>query len=68
LIRVGRRRRRNGFPLGKEVIEQMTVNQNEKKKEKEIKATEDEKKSEPPFILEEITVEELAVDGICGIY
>lgn len=46
----------------------MTVNQNEKKKEKEIKATEDEKKSEPPFILEEITIEELAVDGICGIY
>jgi mycofactocin precursor len=46
----------------------MTVNQNEKKKEKEIKAPEDEKKSEPPFILEEINVEELAVDGICGIY
>ncbi|MEJ2521138.1 MAG: variant-type mycofactocin precursor [Desulfuromonadales bacterium] len=50
------------------MIEQMTVNQNEKKKEKEIKAHEDEKKSEPPFILEEITIEELAVDGICGIY
>jgi mycofactocin precursor len=68
LIRAGRRRRHNGFPLGKEVIEQMTVNQNEKKKEKEIKAPEDEKKSEPPFILEEINLEELAVDGICGIY
>jgi len=46
----------------------MTVNQNEKTKEKEIKASEDEKKPEPPFILEEINVEELAVDGICGIY
>jgi mycofactocin precursor len=68
LIRAGRRRRHNGFLLGKEVIEQMTVNQNEKKKEKEIKAPEDEKKSEPPFILEEINIEELAVDGICGIY
>ena len=46
----------------------MTVNQNEQKKEKEIKVPEDNKKSEPPFILEEITIEELAVDGICGIY
>ncbi len=46
----------------------MTANQNEKKKEKEIKAPEEEKKPEPPFILEEIKVEELAVDGICGIY
>ncbi len=46
------------------------------KKEKEIRETLDAKKErdvkeQPPIappILEEITIEELAVDGICGIY
>jgi mycofactocin precursor len=39
--------------------------------EKEIREKELEvkdKAAEAPFILQEIVVEELAVDGICGIY
>ena len=28
----------------------------------------EEKKCEPPLILDEVNIEELAVDGICGIY
>ena len=39
--------------------------------EKEIEKTEvqvKEAKVEIPTILDEITIEELAVDGICGIY
>jgi mycofactocin precursor len=49
-------------------MEQMTVNTIEKEKEKEKRAPEDERQPETPYILEEINVEELAVDGICGIY
>jgi mycofactocin precursor len=40
-------------------------------KEKEIREKEletEEKNAEIPAILEEIVIEELAVDGICGIY
>jgi mycofactocin precursor len=37
------------------------------KKEKES-ARKEEKQVELPSILEEINIEELAVDGICGIY
>jgi mycofactocin precursor len=39
--------------------------------EKEIRENEpdpDEKKSEAPGEIKEIVIEELAVDGICGIY
>ncbi len=39
--------------------------------EKEIEKNEvqvKEAKEETPIILEEVTIEELAVDGICGIY
>jgi mycofactocin precursor len=39
--------------------------------EKEIKEAEKEVREKPmdnPVILEEITIEELAVDGICGVY
>ncbi len=39
--------------------------------EKEIRETElepEEKNAEVPAILKEIVIEELAVDGICGIY
>jgi len=35
-------------------------------KEKEIRVKEGQ--TDVPHILEEITIEELAVDGICGIY
>ena len=35
-------------------------------REKEVEVKEETK--EAPSILEEITIEELAVDGICGIY
>jgi mycofactocin precursor len=38
-------------------------------KHEEIKATDvTEECPESPAILEEITIEEMAVDGICGIY
>jgi mycofactocin precursor len=37
------------------------------KKEKEI-VVEECRESQKPAILEEINIEELAVDGICGIY
>jgi mycofactocin precursor len=36
-------------------------------KEKE-RSGEDSTESRDPMILEEITIEELAVDGICGVY
>jgi len=38
----------------------------QKTEEKEIRVKEG--RIEVPHILEEITIEELAVDGICGIY
>ncbi len=45
----------------------MTNKPEEKEQEgKEVK--EKENAIETPFILEEIQIEELAVDGICGIY
>lgn len=34
----------------------------------EREVEEKEKQSETPLVLEEITIAELAVDGICGIY
>ena len=43
------------------------MNENEKEiREKELEP--EEKNTEIPAILEEIVIEELAVDGICGIY
>lgn len=46
----------------------MTVmEQKIKDKELEVKGTKEES-MEVPSILEEVTIEELAVDGICGIY
>lgn len=35
---------------------------------KEVEVKEEEQKKELPTILEVINIEELAVDGICGIY
>jgi mycofactocin precursor len=43
------------------------MNENEKEI-REIKPDPDEKKSEAPGEIKEIVIEELAVDGICGIY
>lgn len=40
-------------------------------KEKETKKRADintDNENEAPFILEEIEIEELAIDGICGVY
>jgi mycofactocin precursor len=46
----------------------MTVmEQRLKEQELEVKSTKEEN-TEVPSILEEVTIEELAVDGICGIY
>ena len=43
------------------------MSENEKEiREKELEL--EEKNAEIPAILEEIVIEELAVDGICGIY
>ena len=43
------------------------MNENEREvQEKELET--DDKQGEIPDILEEINIEELAVDGICGIY
>lgn len=39
--------------------------ENEKK---ELDIVKEEEKYERPSILEEVNIEELAVDGICGIY
>lgn len=36
-------------------------------KEKE-RSTDDCKERKDPMVIEEITIEELAVDGICGVY
>jgi mycofactocin precursor len=38
----------------------------QEKKEREVEA--EKKPADRPTILEEITIEELAVDGICGVY
>jgi mycofactocin precursor len=38
------------------------------RQEKEKKVVEEGVERQDPSILEEITIEELAVDGICGIY
>jgi mycofactocin precursor len=46
----------------------MTVTEQRiKDQELEVKGTKEEN-VEVPSILEEVTIEELAVDGICGIY
>ena len=44
------------------------MKQEENKKEKEVEVKETETPKETPRILEVCNVEELAVDGICGIY
>jgi len=46
----------------------MTIKPEEMEQENQQEVKEKENVSEAPFILEEIQVEELAVDGICGIY
>jgi mycofactocin precursor len=46
----------------------MTIKPEEKEKESKLEVKETENVSKTPYILEEIQVEELAVDGICGIY
>ena len=46
----------------------MTIKPEEKKQESKTEMSKEECIAETPFILEEINVEELAVDGICGIY
>jgi mycofactocin precursor len=38
------------------------------KESKEIELEKEEEKCERPIILDEVSIEELAVDGICGIY
>jgi mycofactocin precursor len=43
------------------------MNENEEESRKKEFETED-KQDEVPAILEEIVIEELAIDGICGIY
>ena len=44
------------------------LNMEKEEKEKEIEAKEKEQPQEVPCILEVVDIEELAVDGICGIY
>jgi len=46
----------------------MTVQLNEKELQRLAESSEDQRSAETPRILEVIDVEELAVDGICGIY
>lgn len=46
----------------------MTVKPEEKEQESRLELSEEERLAQTPFILEEINIEELAVDGICGIY
>ena len=38
------------------------------KESKEMEFEKEEEMSESPVILDEVTIEELAVDGICGVY
>jgi mycofactocin precursor len=45
----------------------MSTSENEKETSK-IELEKEDKNAEVPAILEEIVIEELAVDGICGIY
>ena len=45
----------------------ITMNESEKEIQ-ECEPAPDEKKSEDPGEIQEIVIEELAVDGICGIY
>lgn len=37
-------------------------------KEKEIKETENESNDDDIFKIEEVKIEEMAIDGICGVY
>ena len=37
-------------------------------KEKEIKETENQSEDDDIFKIEEIKIEEMAIDGICGVY
>lgn len=46
----------------------MTVQLNEKEPQNLAESADDQRSAETPRILEVIEVEELAVDGICGIY
>lgn len=39
-----------------------------KEKEKELKESQKEKKDQDIFEMEEIKIEEMAIDGICGVY
>ena len=46
----------------------MTVQPNDKEPQRITESPEEQRPAETPRILEVINVEELAVDGICGIY
>jgi mycofactocin precursor len=37
-------------------------------KDKEVEKTADEKEEDAVFSVEEIKIEEMAIDGICGVY
>ena len=39
-----------------------------KEKEMEVKGFQGEEKDQDVFEIEEITIEEMAIDGICGVY
>jgi hypothetical protein len=49
-------------------MREMIVQSNEKELQKTTEPSEERGQAETPRILEVINVEELAVDGICGIY
>jgi hypothetical protein len=49
-------------------MREMTVQPNEKELQRITESSEEQGPAETPRILEVINVEELAVDGICGIY
>jgi mycofactocin precursor len=38
------------------------------KEEKEVKESQNDSKDEDIFTVEEIRIEEMAIDGICGVY
>jgi mycofactocin precursor len=49
-------------------LEEVLNDMEEKEKDKEIEESQNDRKDDDIFKTEEVRIEEIAIDGICGVY
>ncbi len=49
-------------------LEEVSNDMEEKEKEKEVEGSQNDGKGDDIFKTEEVKIEEMAIDGICGVY